>query len=140
MFHLRRTCDVVGTDRKTLLRRLQDILLPDGEDVKDFVVITFGECFKYTKEKLYSKLDEEKNLRKVEESFLYFLATHDEVKKYVELIEKMSEAKLMKKSSSSDDCLHHYNINILNLFYPELQLIQLNPPVVKNKLKRLLGE
>ena len=65
---------------------------------------TFDECFKYIKEKLHSKLGEEKSLRKVEESFLYFLGTPDQVKKYAKLIEKMSEAKLMTKSSSSNNC------------------------------------
>ena len=35
------------------------------EEVKDFVLINFREYFKSTKEKLYSKLNEEQNLRKV---------------------------------------------------------------------------
>ena len=30
MFHLRRTCDVAGTYRETSLRRLHNLLLPDG--------------------------------------------------------------------------------------------------------------
>ena len=34
------------------------------EEVKDFVVITFGECFKSMREKLFSNLGEEnKNLK-----------------------------------------------------------------------------
>ena len=35
------------------------------EEVKDFVDINFSEYFKSTREKLYSKLNEEKNFRKV---------------------------------------------------------------------------
>ena len=35
--------------------------------------------------------------------------------------------------------MHHYNIEILNLFDPELQLIKTNP-AIKNKLKELLSE
>ena len=92
---------------------------------------TFDECFKYIKEKLHSKLGEEKSLRKVEESFLYFLETPDQVKKYGKSIEKMSEAELMTKSSSSDDCVHYFNISILKLFDPELQLINIKPTVKK---------
>ena len=30
VFHLRRTCDVTGTYRETLLRRRYDVLLPGG--------------------------------------------------------------------------------------------------------------
>ena len=43
------------------------------------------------------------------------------------------------QSNSSDTCMHHYNIEILNLFDPELQLIK-TKPVIKNKLKELLSE
>ena len=53
-------------------------ILTDGE-VKDFVLINFGEYFKSTGEKLYSKLSEEKNLRKVAELFYSFLTTTGEV-------------------------------------------------------------
>ena len=38
------------------------------EKVKDFVAINFSEYFKSRREKLYSKLSEEQNLRKVAES------------------------------------------------------------------------
>ena len=55
-----------------------------------------------------------------------FLTTPDEVEKYVQ-------------SNSSDNCVHHYNVEILNLVDPELQLIN-NKPVIKNKLKELLSE
>ena len=30
VFHLKRTCDVTGTYRETLLRRRHDVLMPDG--------------------------------------------------------------------------------------------------------------
>ena len=43
------------------------------------------------------------------------------------------------QSNSSDNCVHHYNAEILNLFDPELQLIN-TKPVIKKKLKELLGE
>ena len=35
--------------------------------------------------------------------------------------------------------MHHYNIEILDLFGPELQLIN-TEPMIKNKLKELLSE
>ena len=44
-----------------------------------------------------------------------FLATPDEVEKYTK----------MMQSNSTDNCAHRYNIMILNLFDPELQLIKL---------------
>ena len=43
------------------------------------------------------------------------------------------------QSSSSDYCVSHYNIRILNLCDPELQLINAKP-VIKSKLKYLLDE
>ena len=43
------------------------------------------------------------------------------------------------QSNSSDNCIHHYNVEILNLFDPELQLINIKP-MIKNKLKELLSE
>ena len=48
------------------------------DEVKDFVVINFGEYFKFTREKLYFKLSEERNLRKVAESLYMFLTTPNE--------------------------------------------------------------
>ena len=41
------------------------------------------------------------------------------------------------QSNSSDNCTHHYNVENLNLFNPELQLIN-TKPVIKNKFKELL--
>ena len=55
-----------------------------------------------------------------------FLTTPDKVEKYVE-------------SNSSDNCVHHYNVEILNLFDPELKLIN-TKPIIKKKLKELLSE
>ena len=46
-------------------------ILTDKE-VKDFVVIDSGECFKSTREALYSKLADNENLRKVSELFYTF--------------------------------------------------------------------
>ena len=55
-------------------------ILTDDE-VKDFVAINFSEYVKSTIEKLYSKLSEEQNLRKVAQSFYIFLTTPNEVEK-----------------------------------------------------------
>ena len=88
------------------------------EEVKDFVSINFSEYFKSIREK--------QNLRKVAKFFYIFLTTRDEVEKYV-------------LSNSSDNCIHHYNVEILNLFDQELQLIN-TKPMIKNKLKELLSE
>ena len=41
------------------------------------------------------------------------------------------------QSNYSDDCVHSYNIEILNLFDEEVHLINTNP-MIKNKLKELL--
>ena len=43
------------------------------------------------------------------------------------------------ESNSSDNCIHLYNVEILNLFDPELQLIN-TKPIIKNKLKELLSK
>ena len=43
------------------------------------------------------------------------------------------------QSNSSDNCVHHYNVEILNLFDPELKLIN-TKPMIKNKVKKLLSE
>ena len=43
------------------------------------------------------------------------------------------------QSNSSDNCVHYYNFEILNLFDPELQLIN-TKPIIKNKLRELLTE
>ena len=84
------------------------------EEVKDFVAINFSEYFK--------SIEEEQNFRKIAKLLYIFLTTPDEV-----------------ELNSSDNCINHYNVKILNLFDPELQLIH-NKPVIKNKLKALLNE
>ena len=73
-------------------------ILPDDE-VKDFVVINFSEYFKSTREKFCFKLSGGQNLRIVAESLN------------------------LMQSKPSDNCVHRYNIEILNLFGPEVQLI-----------------
>ena len=80
------------------------------EEVKHFVAINFSEYFKSIKE--------EQNLSKVAKSLCIFLTIPDEVEKY-------------EQSNSYNNCIHHYNIEILNLFDPELQLIN-TKPVSKN--------
>ena len=87
------------------------------EEVTDVVAINFSEYFK--------SIREEQNLRKVAKTLYFFLTTPDEVETYVQ-------------SNSSDNCIHHYNIEILNLFHPELQMINIKP-VIKNKLKELFS-
>ena len=82
-----------------------------SEILKDFVAINFSESIK-----------EDQNPRKVAKLLCFFLTTTDEV-----------------QSNSSDNCIHHYNVRILNLFDSELQLIN-TKPVIKNKLKALLNE
>ena len=43
------------------------------------------------------------------------------------------------QSNSSDNCIYHYSVENLNLFDPELQLIN-TKPVIRNKLKALLND
>ena len=81
------------------------------EEVEDFVTISFSEYFKSTRE--------EQNLRKVAKSLYFFLTTPDKVEKYVEIMQ----------SRSSDNCIHRYNVEILNIFDPELQLINTKPMI-----------
>ena len=87
-------------------------------EVKDFVGRNSGKYLKSKKGNVCSKLNEVRILEKVVESLSVFV-TH-----------------LMKmiQSNSSDTCVHCYNIEILNLFDPELQLIKTNS-MIKNKLK-----
>ena len=67
---------------------------------------------------------EEQSFREVAKSLYIFLTTPDEIEKYME-------------SNSSDNCAHHYNVEILNLCDPELQLIN-TKPVIKLKIKRIV--
>ena len=88
------------------------------EEVKEFVAINFSEYFK--------SIREEENLRKVAKSLYIFLTTPDEVEIYVQ-------------STSCNNCINHYNVEVSNLFDPQLQLIN-TKPMIKNKLKELLSE
>ena len=88
------------------------------EEVKDFVVIHFSEYFKSIREK--------QSLRKVAKLLYIFLTTPDQVEKYAQ-------------SNSSDNCVHHYDVEILNLFDLELQLIN-TKAMIKIKLKEFLSE
>ena len=88
-----------------------------NEDVKDFVAINL-EYFK--------SIREDQNLRKTAKSLYICLTPPDAVEKYVQ-------------SSFSDNCIHHCNVEILNTFDPELQLIN-TKPMIKNKSKELLSE
>ena len=88
------------------------------EEVKGFVAINFSKCFKYIRE--------ERNFRKVAKSLYTFLTIPDEVEKYVQ-------------SNLSDNCIHCYNVEILNLFDPELRLTN-TKLMIKNKFKKLLSE
>ena len=83
------------------------------EEVKNFVAMNISEYFKSTRE--------EKNLRKVAKSLYFFLTTPDEVKKYNEVMQ----------SNSSENCMHCYYVEILNIFNPESKLIN-NKPRIKN--------
>ena len=65
-----------------------------------------------------------KVLEKFSKSIYIFLETPDEREKYVQIM----------PSSSSDKCVHRYNIEILNLFDQELQLTDTKPMII-NKLK-----
>ena len=87
------------------------------EEVNDFVAINFSEYFK--------SIREEQNLRKVTKSLYIFLKRPDEVEKYV-------------PSNSSDNCVRCYNVEILNIFHPELQQIKTNP-MIRGKLKELFS-
>ena len=45
----------------------------------------------------------------------------------------------MMQSNSFGNCVHYYNIETLNLFFPEMQLIN-TKPMIKDKLNKLLRE
>ena len=60
-------------------------------------------------------------------------------KNLLKIWKKHRNHKIMIQSSSSDQYIRHYNIQVLNPFDPDLQLIN-TKMVVKNKLKELLGE
>ena len=86
--------------------------------VNDFLAINLRKYFKSIREK--------QNFRKIAKSLYIFLTTPDEVEKYVQ-------------SNSSDDCIHRYDVEIVNIFDPELQLMN-TKPMIKNKLKKVPSE
>ena len=106
------------------------------QQVKDFVAIDFSEYLKSIKEKFYSKLNEEQNLRKVAKSLYIFLTTPDEIEKYAKIMQSNSSANCIHRYNIAYNC---YNIMILNILDPELQLIN-TKPMIKDKLKELLNE
>ena len=57
------------------------------------------------------------------------LTSPDEVEKYVEIMQ----------SNSSDNSILRYNVEVFNVFYPELQLIY-TKPMIKYNLKEFLSE
>ena len=67
-----------------------------------------------------SKLNEQQNLRKAAKLLYIFLTTPDEVEKYSK----------MMQSNSSENCVHRYNIEILNHFEVQLKNTK---PMIKNK-------
>ena len=83
------------------------------EKMNYFVAINFSKYFK--------SIREEQNLRKVAKLLYIFLTTPHEGEKYVQ-------------SNSSDNCIHRYNVEILNLFDSELQLI--NTKLMIKNIKR----
>ena len=99
------------------IRKIDDYLkILTDEEVKDFVATNFSEHFKCTRDKLYSKLSEEQNLRKVAKSLYIFLTTQKDV-----------------QSNSSGNSIDCYNVEILNLFDPELQLFNTKPIIKRIK-------
>ena len=78
------------------------------------------------KEKSCSKLYEEQTIRKVAESLDIYLTAPDEIQKYAKMVQ----------SNSSDNFVHRYNFEILNLFNPEIQLIKTTP--ISKKIKRII--
>ena len=65
------------------IRKIDDYLkVLTEEKVKHF-----SEYFKTARAQLYFKLNKERNLRKVAESFNIFLKTHDQIEKCVEIMQ-----------------------------------------------------
>ena len=59
----------------------------NSDEVKDLVALNFGEYFKSEREKLYSKLREEQNIRNVTELLYVFPTTLDDVEKFVKMMQ-----------------------------------------------------
>ena len=81
------------------------------EEVKDFVAINFSESVR-----------EEQNLRKVPKALYISLTAYEKL-----------------QSNSTDNGTHDYSVKVLNLFDPELELIN-TKPVIINKLKEFLSD
>ena len=69
------------------------------KDVKDFLAINVSWYFKY--------ITEGQNLRKAAKLIYIFLTPSDELEKYVQ-------------SNYSDNCAHHYNVEISNLLWSRI--------------------
>ena len=113
--------------------KIDDYLTVLTDDkVKDFAATNFSEYFRSSSEKLYWKLSKKQNLRKVAESLHIFLTIPDEIEKYVKIMQL----------NYFDKHVHRYictNIEVANLFDPELQLIN-TKTMIENKLKEFLSE
>ena len=59
----------------------------NSDEVKDLVALNFGEYFKSEREKLYSKLRQEQNIRNVTELLYIFPTTLDDVEKFVKMMQ-----------------------------------------------------
>ena len=88
------------------------------EVVGNFVAINFSEWFRSIREK--------QNFRKFAKLLYIFLTTSAEVEKYVQ-------------SNYSNNYIHRYNVEALNILDPEYQLIN-TKPMIKTKLKELLSK
>ena len=80
-------------------------ILTDDE-VKDFLVINFGEYFKSTNRELYSKSNKKKNIKKVTESLYIFLTIPNAVEKHSDIddsLKSMHQSIMTKKKSTRKD-------------------------------------
>ena len=84
------------------------------EEKKDFVATNFRDYSKSTRD--------EENLRKNAKLLYIFLTVPDEAEKYVH-------------SDSTNNCIHCYNVEILNIFEPELHLINTKAMIIKRIIK-----
>ena len=70
------------------IQKIDDYLeILTEEEVNHFRSVNFSEYFKSTRPKLYFKLNEERNIRKVAESFDIFLKAHDQIEKSVKIMQ-----------------------------------------------------
>ena len=72
------------------------------EEVKDFVAIILVNILNLQKKKCIFKVSIKQNFQKVAESLYIFLTTPDDVVQYMQ-------------PNSSNNCIHCYNVEILNL-------------------------